>query len=103
MAVSLKGNMNWKLKRRISSKLTGRTLSFSLTLTSDVIKFCDKTINKASDENEQTKTELNVKLDTTESHVIFSTLEKNDGRNRKHFQQCSVFKTKKEHQSSTKM
>ena len=41
--------------------------------------------------------ELNAKLNKIESHEI-SILAKNDGLNRKHLQQRSVFKTKKEHQ-----
>ena len=40
--------------------------------------------------------ELNAKLNKIESHEI-PILAKNDGLNRKHLQQHSVFKTKKEH------
>ena len=66
--------------------------SFSLTLMSQVITFCDQTINKVNEEIEKTKVELHAKLDRNEREEIISTLEKNDELNRKHLQQR---KTKK--------
>ena len=66
--------------------------SFSLTLMSQVITFCDQTINKVNEEIEKTKVELHTKLDRNEREEIISTLEKNDELNRKHLQQR---KTKK--------
>ena len=66
--------------------------SFSLTMMSQVITFCDQTINKVNEEIEKTKVELHAKLDRNEREEIVSTLEKNDELNRKHLQQR---KTKK--------
>ena len=66
--------------------------SFSLTLMSQVITFCDQTINKVHEEIEKTKVELHAKLDRNKREEIISTLEKNDELNRKHLQQR---KTKK--------
>ena len=57
--------------------------SFSLTLMSQVITFCDQTI-KVHEEIEKTKVELHAKLDRNEREEIISTLEKNDELNRKH-------------------
>lgn len=42
----------------------------------DVINFCDKAINKVSEEIEKTEIESKAKFDTNEFNVIFSTLEK---------------------------
>ena len=66
--------------------------SFSLTLMSQVITFCDQTINKVNEEIEKTKVELDAKLDRNEREEIIFTLEKNDELNIKHLQQR---KTKK--------
>ena len=66
--------------------------SFSLTLMSQVITFCDRTINKVNEKIEKTKVELHAKLDRNEREEIISILEKNDELNRKHLQQR---KTKK--------
>ena len=59
---------------------------------SQVITFCDQTINKVNEEIEKSKVELHAKLDRNEREEIISTLEKNDELNRKHLQQR---KTKK--------
>ena len=61
--------------------------SFSLTLMSQVITFCDQTINKVNEEIEKTKVELDAKLDRNEREEIIFTLEKNDELNIKHLQQ----------------
>ena len=66
--------------------------SFSLTLMSQIITFCDQTINKVNEEIEKTKVELHAKLDRNEREEIIFTLEKNDELNRKQLQQR---KTKK--------
>ena len=60
--------------------------SFSLTLMSQVITFCDQTINKVNEEIEKTKVELHAKLDRNEREEIISTLEKNDELIRKQLQ-----------------
>ena len=59
---------------------------------SQVITFCDQTINKVIEEMEKTKAELHEKLDRNEREETISTLEMNDELNRKHLQQR---KTKK--------
>ena len=54
---------------------------------SQVITFCDQTINKVNEEIEKTKVELHAKLDRKEREEIISTLEKDDELDRKHLQQ----------------
>ena len=61
--------------------------SFSLTLMSQVITFCDQTINKVNEEIEKIKAKLHAKLDRNKREEIISTLEQNDELNRKHLQQ----------------
>ena len=61
--------------------------SFSLTLMSQVITFCDQTINKVNEEIQKIKAELHAKLDRNKREEIISTLEQNDELNRKHLQQ----------------
>ena len=53
---------------------------------SDVIKFCDKTINKVYEEPVKAKTGLNTKLNSDERNAIFLPVENNDELNKKHLQ-----------------
>ena len=62
--------------------------SFSLTLMSQVMTFCDK----VNEEIEKTKVELQAKLDRNEREEIISTLEKDEELNRKNLQQRKIKK-----------
>ena len=85
--LSTQGTLHHKLENQNEEFLENghkRHQSFSLILMSDVTKFCNKTINKVSQEFKKRK---HVKLRTNDRNDIFLTLEKNDELNRKHQQQ----------------
>ena len=85
--LSTQGTLHHKLENQNEEFLENghkRHQSFSLILMSDVTKFCNKTINKVSQEFKKRK---HVKLRTNDRNDIFLTLEKNDELIRKHQQQ----------------
>ena len=53
---------------------------------SQEITFCNQTISNANQRIEKKKLNYTQKLDRNESEEIISSLEKNDGLNRKHLQ-----------------
>ena len=60
-----------------------RLQAFSLTLISNVINFCDRTIENASELIEKTIRELNQQLNDNEREEIIAALQKNDEVNKK--------------------
>ena len=73
----------WNQDNEFIETWHGRLQSFSLTLISDVMKFCDKTTENVSEEIEKTKIELNQQLNDNEREEIISTLQKKDELNKK--------------------
>ena len=63
-----------------------RLQSFSLTLMSDVLTFCEKAIGTVSLEISETQKNLTNKLEKEERKEINATLRKNDEINRKQLQ-----------------
>ena len=54
---------------------------------SDVINFCDRTIDNVSEGIGKTKRELNQQLNDNEREQIIAALQNNDEVNKKHLQQ----------------
>ena len=73
---------NWYPRWSISWNLA-RNQSFSLSLVSPVITFCDQTLRKVIEEIQKTEAELHTKLDRNELEEIISSLEKSEGLDRK--------------------
>ena len=73
---------SWYPRWSISWNLA-RNQSFSLSLVSPVITFCDQTLRKVVEEVQKTEAELHTKLDRNELEEIISSLEKSDGLDRK--------------------